>query len=515
MLDVKNSAEGMVMTWWQDLLNAIFRRKDISGPPRQSPGQPAPGPRPKPENPAPPRPPQPRAEAPSQPPAAPPPPAPPPPAPPPPAPPPPAPPVAQPVPLAPSGPRPLISFGCTDPNVTDAQCNAWFGEIEKITRVPYAQIVDGPDKPRPTPMQPLDAEHMTIAQVQQGLKEIGFFPGGRVDGICGYRTQSAIRLFQEYVRTIEGAVAMIPDGRFGPITQDHLRRWMANGLRPDWKGDAGEHDAWLDLLQKFKQHRLASPGPFLEKVNAFTGKTDTRKVADWSYSDPNAVHLIGVRRKEFGEHFDDIFVLLINGMVFKFQGSTEPGISENAEGRPFLAPGQHAYHFGLHQRTYLALRPIGMNSGSGVLVLRSGADGRIDPADFAKPLQANGTINIHWAGIGGEGSLNYTKKDGSRLGWSEGCQVITGAFYINPANQLQDCRAFAARNNGDVKSNPQKTRGAYNVALDLVTAASGGLSSDAVLYTLLEESDLDLVPALRDKLQDARNRVMAKVRPGA
>ena len=56
-------------------------------------------------------------------------------------------------------------------------------------------------------------------------------------------------------------------------------------------------------------------------------------------------------------------------------------------------------------------------------------------------------------------------------------------------------------------SNPSKTRGAYNVLLDLVTALGSDLSSNTVQDTLLTEQDLDLSPALAKGLADARANV--------
>ena len=94
----------------------------------------------------------------------------------------------------------------------------------------------------------------------------------------------------------------------------------------------------------------------LQLVNAFSRPTDTRKVARVGLH-PGHVHLVGIRRNEKSNKFDDIFVLLIKGLVFKFQGSTEPGASSNAAGAPFLVQGQHDYHFGWHKSQYLALRP--------------------------------------------------------------------------------------------------------------------------------------------------------------
>jgi hypothetical protein len=229
-------------------------------------------------------------------------------------------------------------------------------------------------------------------------------------------------------------------------------------------------------------------------VNAFGGASGTRKVAQWDFRPLENIHLIGVRRNEFNGKSDDIFVLLIKGLVFKFQGSTEPGVAEDAAGYPFLVQGQHDYHFGWHKKTYLALRPQ-----STVLVVRSKGDNRLDDADLKNGLEVNGSINIHWGGKGMAGEL----KD-----WSAGCQVISGSVYIDPVDQLIDCTKFAAIRSTDPITDPAKTRGAYNVLVDLVTALSSDQAS-AVKYTLLIEPDLELDPALKQELVDARDKLMA------
>jgi hypothetical protein len=396
----------------------------------------------------------------------------------------------------------MITLGCFDPNVTDAACKAYTQEVERTTRVPLGEIKQGVDRialQRYTPGAP---NAMGVAAVQRALKTIGFFPGGKDDGIYGYRTQSAIRLFQEYVRSVE-KLPCTPDGRFGPQSQQHLQRWLDGGLVPNWaptierwQSDAleqGEYTDWLALLERVKAQYTAKPNRMLQMVNAFNGASDTRKPAQWDFATKQNVHLIGIRRDSASGKFDDIFVLLIKGLVFKFQGSTEPGASSNPSGTPFLVLGQHDYHFGWHQRTYLALRP----QGKGVLVVRSKNDKRLDDADLANGLEANGTINIHWAGKG------MARDVGS---WSEGCQVINGSVYLNASNELIDCSAFAATNNGEL-ANPQKTRGAYNVVLDLVTALGSDIAGNSVKYTLLAEQDLDLGPTLKQDLASVAARV--------
>ena len=396
----------------------------------------------------------------------------------------------------------MIQLGSFDANVPEAACKAYEKQVFEVTRVPVAEIAEGSDKLRFKPCAPDAAEPMTVAQVQQGLKSAGFFPGGKADGICGYRTLSAMRLFQEYVRSYE-KLSSLPDGRFDLVSQQHLKRWVDHRTTTEWAptiarwkaGKLGqtEYTNWLSLLEKIKRKCTANPNRMLRLVGAFAGATDTRNIAQWDFAPGGNVHLVGIRRSERSGKFDDIFVLLIKGLVFKFQGSTEPGASSNALGAPFLVQGQHDYHFGWHKKEYLALRPQHLDKG--VLVVRSKGDMRLDGADLKNGLEANASINIHWGGKG----MKFDVKT-----WSEGCQVINGTVYLNEKNQLIDCSAFAATNNAEVAGNPSKTRGAYNVLLDLVTALSSDLPGNCVKYTLLTEEDLDLDPALNQELADAR-----------
>lgn len=396
----------------------------------------------------------------------------------------------------------MITLGSFDSGTSDAARTAYLQQLQALTRVALRDVAAGIDRLEFTAYTPPAGQPMRVAQVQAALRELGFFPGGAVDGICGYRTQSAIRLFQEYVRSVEG-LDSLPDGRFGPGTQRHLQRWLDGGLETTWAPTianwkagivGGEYGAWLELLRAVQAKAATNPGKALQLVNAWSAPTDTRRVAEWDFS-PRHVHLVGVRRAEASGKFDDIFVLLLKGLAFKFQGSTEPGASTNPKGRPFLVQGQHDYHFGWHQRKYLALRPV----GAGVLVVRSGHDTTVDEGDLARGLEANASINIHWGGKGMKADIKS---------WSEGCQVINGSVYLDPANRLVNCAGFAAVNNGEVNSTPTRTRGAYNVLLDLVTALGSDLPP-TVKYTLLVEDDLALAPSLGEGLALARTQVAA------
>jgi hypothetical protein len=381
----------------------------------------------------------------------------------------------------------VIQLGSFDNGVTQTDRDAYLRQVAAISGGRGDQVADGSDKLFFAPYTPEPQQPMTVTAMQQTLKATGFLPGGKVDGICGYRTRAAMRLFQEYVRSVE-RLPCVPDGRLGPETQQHLQRWTGSRLVSEWaptiaRWQAGalgqtEYSDWLSLLGKVKERYLASPTEMLRLVNAFPGKTDTRKVADWDFA-PDVVHLIGVRRSEKTNKFDDLFTLLIKGLVFTFQGSTDPGATSHPLGAPFLVQGQHDYHFGWHKSQHLAVRP----SDKGVLVVRSKGDFRLDDADLSKGLEANSTIHIHWGGKGLKFDVNN---------WSEGCQVINGSAYIGPNNDRIDCSSFVATNNGEVASNPSKTRGAYNLLADLVLGLGGDLPGNTVRYTLLMEQDLAL-----------------------
>jgi peptidoglycan hydrolase-like protein with peptidoglycan-binding domain len=395
----------------------------------------------------------------------------------------------------------MIKLGTFDAGTPETARSAYLKQVEQLTRAPLADIAPGVDHLGFEPRALDSSQTMSVADVQRALVTIGFFPGGMVDGICGYRTQSAIRLFQEYVRAVE-RLDGVPDGRFGAGSERHLQRWLDGALRSVWTPviagwqsgtvDSGEYGQWLALLAQVKQQYLTAPNRALQLVNASSVASDTRKVTAWDVG-PRVVHIVGIRREEQSGKFDDIFVLLMKGLVFKFQGSTEPGASDDPRGRPFLVQGQHDYHFGWHQRKYLALRP----QGAGVLVVRSGHDAALDDADYARGLEPNGSINVHW---GGKGLTADVKT------WSEGCQVINGSVYLNPDNVLVSCASFAALNNGEIATNAAKTRGAYNVLLDLVTALGSDLTP-TVKYTLLTEADLAFAPVLAQGLAGARARV--------
>ncbi|MEZ4774136.1 MAG: hypothetical protein R3D00_13210 [Bacteroidia bacterium] len=421
----------------------------------------------------------------------------------------------------------MIKLGVIDQDVNPEQIDQYLNQVKKVTRLDWGRKLKEEQKGKWADFSQLGpASEMGVREVQTTLKEAGFFPNGNVDGICGYGTLSAIRLFQEYVRTIEGKSAIIPDGVAGSMTFTELKRWKSEGKKADWTDirktwqqwvDNGnqvppdidsEYATWLRFLDTVKASYLQKPSRMLTMVNKLpqASKIDTLKIADWDFR-PGHIHLVGIRRKGDGsvQKFDDVLILLINGMVFKFQGSTDPGATKSSKGFPFLVQGQHNYHFGWHginsengAKTHQALKPLSVDiPGGGVAVVRS-KDLNLTEADLVGDLEINNSINIHWAGKGLDRNVDT---------WSEGCQVITGAGYANHHNQPIDCKSFAAVGNSDLGIKGL-TRGAYNVLLDLVTAFSTTFS---IKYMLLVEEDLALSPAIMKIIGQAREQARTKI----
>jgi hypothetical protein len=399
----------------------------------------------------------------------------------------------------------MISLGRYDPDISESAIESYLALIEKFDRNVAGKKLIG-DK-GPVALKPLaKGAAISVGGAQTLLRDLGFLPGSRIDGICGYRTQASIRLFQEYVRSIEGK-RCLPDGILGPATLAHLERWRNEGTVAGWSStlDAWEdgslsrkdceYNRWLEFLGTVKAQYLAHPSPMLELVNAYRRPSDTFKVADWDFS-PGDVHVVGIRygATRTTHKFDDVLVLLIRGLCFKFQASTDPGYTRNPKGAPFLVQGQHLFQFGLHRGSYHALRP----ARHGVLVVRSRGDYRLTEEDLDNGLEANTTINIHWGGKGVGRAVNR---------WSEGCQIIAGSGYRNHNAAIVDCSDHAGLNNTEVKrKSVKKTRAAYNVLSDLINALSSGIEPvGQVKYTLLLEDDLKLSPEIASEVQRSRS----------
>ena len=361
-----------------------------------------------------------------------------------------------------------------------------------------------------------------VRDLQSLLRRIGFYPYGELDGVYGYRTQSSVRLFQEYVTVASAGrdgksdhhdsdsqddksvndVGGV-DGVVGPRTRDALDTWDTEGKRLSIQGagdgghDGGgeespEYSQAFEGLNQLRELFRTSTLKGIKLLNRHADGSSSRVVQDWHF-DKNDIHLVGIRRNE-NEVFvaddggrprranDDIFVLLINGKRLVFRGSTNP--SPRIAGRPdqaFILRGQHEYRFGWHKlstlnepsttRVYRAFKPL----GPGPLVVRT-RDDLLTEASF-EHTSANPLINIHWSGSG-------------TVNWSAGCQVIAGLKYIDFRNEVVDLSGRASRAYADLSST--RTRGAYNVLLDAMTvfAKRPQPDGDTVLFTLLYEKDV-------------------------
>lgn len=331
-----------------------------------------------------------------------------------------------------------------------------------------------------------------VTQLQHFLYDSGFMPRASFDGVFGYVTQAATRLFQEYVRTIENETSMIPDGIVGSTTMRHIIRWKQENKISQWSQHSGNKPTqhfteWLQLLNKAKQHYQSNPGPVLKNLNSLAKTYSTKKVDDWDF-DSNQIHLIGVRRNQTQSinrrDNDDLFFLLINGMVFTFWGSTDPSakMSEaiRVKHEAFLIEGQHTYRFGWHKITneakiYRALKP---HDSNGVIIARDWDNDNAFTDNDVVNFEVNNSINIHWTGVG-------------KSNFSAGCQVIAGKSYINHKGDLQNCSKFASTSYGGLTRSHKKTKGAYNVFTDLVLCyAPQGITH--LNYTLGREDSLRL-----------------------
>ena len=354
---------------------------------------------------------------------------------------------------------------------------------------------------------------LSIKALQAFLAHAGFFPPeAEADGFFGYGTQAGVRLFQEYERIYEGNTKMIPTGIVDKNTWTLMKKWQDAGKTAEkWtRGKpSAEFKQWLDLIQRAKDHYTNHSHLIVDTVNkavaelnakADTEPLDTFQTADWTV-DPNEVHLIGIRRNEdksgVNRKNDDVFVLLINGMVFKFWGSTDPKQKANArQDEAFLVEGQHKFRFGWHNvsegnktKLYQGLNPF----SRGVLVFRDDKatnDNSLTEADIEKGLDKNPntTINIHWTGIGRTFGTDKPT-------WSAGCQVIAGESYVDNEGNRIDCSAFAASGSAGIQGNKptsiRRTKSAYNMFTDLVLLFRPK-QVDYIMYTLGRDETLQL-----------------------
>ena len=352
-------------------------------------------------------------------------------------------------------------------------------------------------------LKPLDGD--AVKTLQSFLKDIKIFPPfASIDGYFGYATQAGVRLFQEYLRTHGNQSDLIPNGVVDASLWKTMKSWQDENKKiKHWTRGvpSGEFNNWLQMLKKAKKHYTDNPHMIIDSINEKVDKLnagggddiDTFKIEDWKF-DPNEVHLIGIRRNEDDPGKtrinDDLFILLINGMVFKFWGSTDPRqFLSTRKDEAFLVEGQHKFRFGWHKisnehKLYQGLNPY----KRGVLVFRddiSTDDDRLTESDIKKGIdnKPNQTINIHWTGIGSD----------ARKTWSAGCQVLASKSYIDNDGKEWDCSKFLASNYKEGGNQPDnnitKTKGAYNVFTDLIVCFRPQ-NVDRLYYTLGRDETL-------------------------
>ena len=379
----------------------------------------------------------------------------------------------------------VLRLGIVDKNARPFGISEWLQPFHRAMSTDLKRLNQFRDEPNNIwrPFKNVDGN--SVSELQAFLKQAGFFPKAQVSGIFGYGTRAALRLFQEYLRNKEGHAEVVPDGVLGSISAAHIERWKKDGLRSRWSdfsisNPGPEYQKWFELLKRAQLKYLSSNDPVIHNLRSSTKKSDSLPPEKWTFR-PFDSHLIGIRCQAEvafdNRPNDDLFILLLNGMVFTFWGSTDPNpklvsnkIKQKA-GSPFLTEGQHRYRFGWHKvssksRVYMALRPY----SKGVMVYRDRKNRNKLMMDdiqrgFDKP---NSTINIHWT------------PDGDR-NWSAGCQVISGESYIDNDDSLISCRDYCANHYNELSGS--KTRGAYNVLSDLVVSYAA-LGNDVVWYTL-------------------------------
>src|SRR5262249_27802963 len=184
----------------------------------------------------------------------------------------------------------MITLGTYDANVQPSALDEYIEHAKKLTGVEnWENKLRGEKDGEWAEFRPLSGSSMTVADAQRFLKDAGIFPSGKIDGICGYRTLSAIRLFQEYVRTVEGKTEIgYPDGVMGPNTIAHANRWRANHKKAVWAGvnaanPSRENAKWMSLVKKIKEKYVAAPNAMLRKVNEYSQPSDTIKVSNWAF----------------------------------------------------------------------------------------------------------------------------------------------------------------------------------------------------------------------------------------
>ena len=247
-----------------------------------------------------------------------------------------------------------------------------------------------------------------------------------------------------------------------------------------------EYKTWLGRLTNLKAKLIEKPDLKLTKVLEYANPSDTRKLDEWDFNSQD-VQIIAIRRNPllpriFDQTRDEaLFILLVNGRVFKFLGTTGPFFTDAGHGKnkkdainaAFLANGQHKYRMG-NVDNYRALLPL----NNGVLLFRDyNEDNLLTDDDVARGLdpEPNDDVFIQWYGTG-------------KANFYTGAQLVIGQNYINPSGRIINCAPFTA-NSKQGKDELEISKGAYGIFVDLIWAQS---ENRTVYYTLLDETYFDV-----------------------
>lgn len=98
-----------------------------------------------------------------------------------------------------------------------------------------------------------------VKELQSFLMDAGFLLRDTPDGIYGYRTRAGTRLFQEYVRSVEGIAEIgTPDGVVGKTTRKHINRWKKECIYAHWglasvENQSPEFTRWMNILRSMHE----------------------------------------------------------------------------------------------------------------------------------------------------------------------------------------------------------------------------------------------------------------------
>lgn len=189
-----------------------------------------------------------------------------------------------------------------------------------------------------------------------------------------------------------------PDGAFGAESIKMVQHFQSlTGLPVTGNGDEATLSKIVELIQKFGDPTSPTNNGIYKLYEA------TVKSLGYAWDEGNT-NIVGIRRNIFNDYsrnsYDDLIVVVHDGVCEQFQASTDPGVKGSAA---LKAPQQVIYEKGLHQGKYPALRPKVNQIFD--LVDKNGKDSR-----------RWGPFNIH---AGGNPANNVAN-------WSEGCQVVAG-----------------------------------------------------------------------------------------